>query len=143
MLALTGAMQPQRVDTQGSNLTLYVGIHTEEMPIVNAAGALVPANVMDPTPRRSWVVLTRTPEDAAYRATWGFTEIGRTGGGDSLVMLTFEFTALGFGHLTLEQQLVWRHGHYRFYGDLPLLCSNTDGNVLVILLDTGATATPL
>ena len=142
MLALTSGLEPQRVDTQGSNLTLYVGIHKDEMPIIESRSALVPRNVMAPTPNRSWVALTRTREDAAYRGTWGFTEIGRTGGSDSLLLLTFEFTALGFGHFTLEQQLVeHRSGHFRFYGDLPLLCSNTHGNVLVIL-DTNAKATP-
>ena len=135
MLALT-AMAPQFVDTHGSNLKLYVGIHTTEMPLVTAVGNLVPANVMVPSPRRSWVALTRTQQDAAHRAQMEFEEKGLQSTQDSLVMLTFEFTALGFGHYTLADQLVeQRYGHFRFYGDLPLLCSNNDGNMLVSLTD--------
>ena len=131
------ALPPVRtVVTHESKLRLYVGVHAEDMPEINELGYLAPCNVMNVSPDRAWVVLSRELDDAAYRAFQGFREFQRPTHHTSLVMLTFEFTALGFGHYTLADQLVeHRYGHFRFYGDLPLLCSNIDGNMLVSLTE--------
>ena len=134
MLSTTSGPGPVVADTCGCKLKLYVGLHKDELASVESRGAISPSNVMDPRPNRSWVALQTTIEEAADRAIWGFDEIGRTGGKEKLLLITFEFTDLGFGHFTLAKQLVeQRNGNFRFFGDLPLLCVNIHGEILVVI----------
>ena len=119
-------------DTTASTLQLYMGLRKQEFDSVLSNSAVCPCNVMNESDRRAWVVLGTTTKAALDRALWGFEELGYEPDKSQLLLITFEFTAIGFGHFTLNDMLTTRNNkHFRFYGSLPLRCTNSQGDLLV------------
>ena len=123
---------PHRTDIAMSTLTLYVGVNKAQLPSITTQRAIAPADVMQVTDQRAWVPLATTIDAALERAAWGAEEVGHEAGVAQLFVFAFEFTTLGFGHYTLNQQLTSRNGkQYRFHGNLPLGSTSTAGELLV------------
>ena len=121
-----------RQDTTTSTLTLYLGLHKDELAKVRANGMVRPCNIMNEREHCSWLVLHTTGEGAARRAAWGFEELGKEPDASQLLGLCFKFTALGVGHYMMQNTLTTKDWHhFRFYGDLPLLSHAMNGEPLV------------
>ena len=121
-------------DTNNSTLQAYVGIHKDELNQILRDGMVRPCNVMKESAERSCVVLDTTILAAENRALrHGFEELGKEQQDKRhLVLIAFEFTALGVGHYMLDNKLTttdWKH--FRFHGDLPFQCKNMDDEILV------------
>ena len=121
-------------------LLFHVGIHKDELIQINTNRAIRPCNVMRETDERSWVVLHTSWEEASARALdWGFDELDKEQDESQLALISFEFTALGVGHITLTDELTtcdWKQ--FRFHGNLPLRCTNIQGQLLVKAHDTAS-----
>ena len=129
------AAHPNVVDTAvDSTLTAFVGIHRYELNQILTGAMVRPRNVMAERADRSWVMLDKTVAEAAWRALrWGFEELGYEQDERQLVLIEFEFTTLGVGHFMFTNQLTTTHDwqHFRFHGNLPLRCTNDEGELLV------------
>ena len=123
------------VDTNKSTLLVYAGLQKDMLNQVQTDAMVRPCNVMVESAERSWLVLDTTIAAAADRALrWGFEELGKEQDELQLVLIAFEFTALGVGHFMLTNQLGSTRGdwhHFRFYGNLPLRCTNIEDQLLV------------
>ena len=128
-------MASYSVDTNNSTLQAYVGIHRDELNQILKDGMVRPCNVMKESAERSYVELDTTILAAENRALrHGFEELGKEQKDKQhLVLMAFEFTALGLGHFMLTKKLAisddWRK--LLFYGNLPLRCTNIEDNFLV------------
>ena len=87
---------------------------------------------------RSWVPLFDRAVDALERARWGCEEAGISVGDDlaGLMLLPVTFTATGFGHYYLDQQLTGgNQGHWRFHGPIHFNDMDAEGNLLISVGD--------
>ena len=110
---------------------LYVAIHEDDMDSVRTHGAVRPWHVMAPTANRAWVTLHYTVPEALDRALWGQEERQRIPNRDRLVVIPFEISAEGYGHFMVTGILQAMGGHLRWHGDLPLLATNQQREVIL------------
>ena len=128
-------MASYSVDTNNSTLRAYVGIHRDDLNQILTHGEVRPCNVMKESAERPCVVLDTTICAAGDRALrHGFAELGKSQQYERhLVLIAFDFTALGVGHFMLTKVLAisddWQT--FLFYGNLPLRCTNIEGDSLV------------
>ena len=118
-------------DTTTSNQMLYVAIDRDDMDSVRTHGSVRPWHVMAPTANRAWVTLHYDVQEALDRALWGQEERGRIPNRDRLVVIPFEISAEGYGHFMVTGTLQSMGGHLRWHGDLPLLATNRQREVIL------------
>ena len=116
-------MASHSVDTTTSVLQLHVVFHIDDLEQIMRDRVIRPCNVMAKSEHGSWVVLHTTIGAAVDRARWVFGEAQLNTG--ELILIGFEFTALGIGHYTFTYELTTRDWKlFLFHGNLPFQCSN-------------------
>ena len=125
------------VDTEGSTLTVYVGMPKSAVEEVLMQKKLLASQVMAVSSDRVWIPMHKDPMKALERATWGAEEtMGKgaiTNPKIDLLLVRVQFTALGVGHYILQDRLTtgdWKK--WRFHEELRVNqdVKNTTGQLL-------------